>query len=98
MAVTVLKIILGLLLLLAIIVVGNWVISTRAAARRNDLAPVDDLTEFRQMRDAGKIDEEEFRRLKKTISEQTFGISGSDTVAESDEEPPTPVEDESHRD
>ncbi len=71
MGFTVLKIIVGLLILFAMFVIANWIFKSRTMAFEDDLQVLDDLSEFRRMRDEGQIDEEEFRRLKKAITKQS---------------------------
>jgi hypothetical protein len=46
-------------------------LTVRGMAMRSGPPPEDDLEEFRQMRDEGKITEEEFQRLRRAVAEQS---------------------------
>jgi uncharacterized membrane protein len=62
----------GIVVLAALIAVAITLAGrARRAAIRNEEMPGDELAEFRRMRDAGKISEEEFRRMKKIVAGKT---------------------------
>ena len=65
-------IVIGIIVLLLLIAAAfSAVIKARRLAMQDGGLSDDELTEFQRMREEGAISEEEFRRLKKIVSEQT---------------------------
>ena len=65
-------IVIGIIVLLLLIAAAfSAVIKARRLAMQDAGLSDDELTEFQRMREEGAISEEEFRRLKKIVSEQT---------------------------
>ena len=66
-----LYLVIGVALLIALIAVAITVIGqTRKLAVRDQISE-DKLAEFKSMREEGTISEEEYRRLKKIVADQT---------------------------
>ncbi|MGI9515666.1 MAG: hypothetical protein ACR2NP_01360 [Pirellulaceae bacterium] len=60
-----------IVLLLLIAVAAQAVIKARRLVLQDKRLSDDELAEFQRMREEGAISEEEYRRLKKIVSEQT---------------------------
>ena len=61
----------GIIVLLVLIGVSISITNrARSVAVQNKVLPEDELIEFRKMRNAGEISEEEFRKMKKIIADK----------------------------
>ncbi len=68
-----LYLIVGIIVLVSLIAVAISAVGrARSLALQDDPVVKDELSEFQQMRDEGKISEEEYHRLKKVVSDQTL--------------------------
>lgn len=68
-----LYLIVGIIVLVCLIAVAISAVGrARSLALQDDPMVKDELSEFQQMRDEGKISEEEYHRLKKVVSDQTL--------------------------